>query len=119
MPNICDNTKCKPDAVCIGEDEPMCVCLNGEPTPDDCDKIGLVYLYIKIFYLALSCLTEIGVWTDFNDWSTCSATCGEGFRFRKRECLSPNNPKEKISNDHCLGIHTESQPCEVTTCPSK
>jgi hypothetical protein len=38
--NTCNKIKCKPDAVCIGEEEPICVCLNGEPTPDDCDKIG-------------------------------------------------------------------------------
>ena len=23
-----------------GKEIPTCVCLNGQPTPDDCDKIG-------------------------------------------------------------------------------
>ena len=43
--NVCDNFKCKPDAICISRNEdekekPICVCLNGQPTPDNCDKIG-------------------------------------------------------------------------------
>jgi len=62
---------------------------------------------------------EIGIWSDFNDWSTCSVTCGEGYRYRKRECLSANNTNEKIASEKCIGKDVEIQPCEVTTCPSK
>jgi hypothetical protein len=37
--------KCKPGAICIeyneeGQQVPTCACLNGQSTPDDCDKIG-------------------------------------------------------------------------------
>lgn len=37
--------KCKPGAICVdydanGKEKASCVCLNGQPTPDDCDKIG-------------------------------------------------------------------------------
>jgi hypothetical protein len=37
--------KCEPGAVCIGynhekKEIATCVCLNGQLTPDDCDKIG-------------------------------------------------------------------------------
>jgi hypothetical protein len=94
----------------------MCVCLNGEPTPDDCDKIGLIFISIENLLFAL---IEIGIWTEFNDWTTCSVTCGEGYRIRKRECLSANNQTEKISSEHCLGKEAEIELCEVTTCPSK
>ncbi|CAF3951465.1 unnamed protein product [Rotaria sordida] len=104
-PNVCDNVKCKPDAICIsynreGKQVPSCVCLNGQPTPDDCDKI------------------EIGIWTDYNDWSGCSVTCGEGYQFRKRECLSSNDKTQKIPSDNCIGTNIEIQPCNVTTCPT-
>jgi len=58
------------------------------------------------------------VWSDFDEWSLCSVTCGEGFRYRKRQCLSSNNTSQNISNENCLGKDIEIQPCEVTTCPS-
>ncbi len=61
---------------------------------------------------------EIGVWTDFDEWSLCSVTCGEGFRYRKRQCLSSNNTSQNISSENCLGKDIEIQPCDVTTCPS-
>ncbi|CAF2689222.1 unnamed protein product [Rotaria sp. Silwood2] len=99
-PKACDTVKCKPDAICIGDDKPTCICLNGGLTPDNCDRI------------------EIGTWTDFNDWSKCSVTCGEGYQFRKRECLSANDKTKKISSENCIGKHIEIQLCNITTCPT-
>ncbi len=64
-------------------------------------------------------MLEIGKWTDYNDWSTCSVTCGEGYRFRKRECLSSDDKTRKISTDNCIGKDIEIQPCDITTCPSR
>ncbi|CAF2071672.1 unnamed protein product [Rotaria magnacalcarata] len=95
----CDSVKCKPDAICIEDEKPRCVCLNGEPTPENCDKI------------------EIGTWTDYSEWSTCSVTCGEGFQFRKRDCVTANDRNQKISSEKCIGKGTEIQPCTVTSCP--
>jgi hypothetical protein len=46
-------------------------------------------------------------------------TCGEGYRFRKRECLSANNKSQKMLSEHCIGKDIEIQSCEVKTCPSK
>ncbi|CAF5188068.1 unnamed protein product, partial [Rotaria magnacalcarata] len=42
--NVCDGVKCKPGAICIDynhekKEIATCVCLNGQLTPDDCDKI--------------------------------------------------------------------------------
>ncbi|CAF0892529.1 unnamed protein product [Adineta steineri] len=98
--NVCDKVKCKPDAVCIGETEAKCICLNGAETPDNCDQI------------------ETGVWSDFKDWSVCSSTCGEGYQFRKRDCLSENDRNKKISNEHCIGKDTETQLCVIKACPT-
>lgn len=62
---------------------------------------------------------ELGVWNDFNDWSACSVTCGEGYRYRKRECVSSTDRSRKIPSDHCIGKDMEIKPCDVTTCPGK
>jgi len=70
----------------------------------------LLFPYIRI---------ETGIWTDYNDWSVCSVTCGEGYRFRKRECLSSDDKKRKISTDKCIGKDIEIQPCDITTCPGR
>ncbi len=67
----------------------------------------------------MSFVIETGKWTDFNDWSACSVTCGEGYRFRKRECLSATERNRKIPTDNCVGKDIEIQPCDITTCPSK
>ncbi len=64
-------------------------------------------------------MTETGIWTDYNDWSACSVTCGEGYRFRKRQCLSSNDKTRKIPTDNCIGKDIEIQPCDITTCPGR
>ncbi|UJR30136.1 hypothetical protein I4U23_017677 [Adineta vaga] len=102
--NVCDKMNCKSGAICVDYDSSgrkvaTCVCLNGQSTPDDCDKI------------------ETNVWTDFNDWSVCSVTCGEGYRFRKRQCLAANDRTQKLSSDQCIGKDIEIQPCDITHCP--
>ncbi|CAF4967912.1 unnamed protein product, partial [Rotaria socialis] len=58
-------------------------------------------------------------WTDYNEWSTCSVTCGEGFQFRKRDCVTVNDTNQNISSEKCIGKDTEIQPCTVTSCPGK
>lgn len=62
---------------------------------------------------------ETGVWSMYGDWSSCSVTCGEGYRFRKRDCLLSNGTMKKISYEHCIGKYIDIEPCNVTTCPSK
>ncbi len=71
------------------------------------------------FYVFLNCLIEIGEWSEFNDWSVCSATCGEGYQFRKRECLSVADKTKKSPPENCIGKDIEIQQCDITTCPGK
>lgn len=61
----------------------------------------------------------MGVWNNYNEWSTCSVTCGEGYQFRKRECLSSKDKNKKIPSDNCIGTDIEIQPCNITTCPGR
>lgn len=73
--------------------------------------------FIVIVFLMNFVFTEVGIWGDFSDWSTCSVTCGEGYKSRKRECFSSSDVKKQISTDHCVGKDVEIQPCDITTCP--
>lgn len=52
---------------------------------------------------ALSTKCEVGPWSE---WSTCSVTCGQGSRIRKREILSPKKSNSPTADDPCSGIKT-------------
>lgn len=49
--------------------------------------------------------TTTGPWTS---WSTCSATCGAGQRFRTRACNDLANP--------CIGVPMDTQTCNMGKC---
>lgn len=53
-----------------------------------------------------------GYWTDWNAWSTCTATCGGGTRYRERTCIEP-----QYGGDYCLGDATETEACDSVFCP--
>ena len=95
------------------------MCLNGQNTPDDCDKIGTYNTSFEKTILKM-CVSriDIGVWAEYSGWSACSVTCGEGYRFRKRDCLSSTEKNRKITTDSCIGKDIEIEPCDVTSCPS-
>ena len=48
-----------------------------------------------------------GGWTDFGDWSECSAECGTGSQTRSRSCT---NPAPANGGQECLGDETNSNP---------
>ncbi|XP_063683609.1 coadhesin-like [Bolinopsis microptera] len=55
-----------------------------------------------------------GGWTDFGDWSECSAECGTGSQTRSRSC---SNPAPANGGQECLGDDNESQECNTQGCP--
>ena len=55
-----------------------------------------------------------GGWTDFGDWSECSAECGGGTKSRKRSCT---NPTPAYGGIQCSGNSTETQTCNTDPCP--
>ena len=55
-----------------------------------------------------------GGWTDFGDWSECSAECGGGTKSRSRTCT---NPTPAFGGIHCTGKSTEAQECNTHLCP--
>jgi len=55
-----------------------------------------------------------GGWSDYGEWSECSADCGEGVQTRSRSC---NNPLPANGGAECEGEETESKPCNKGVCP--
>uniref|UniRef100_A0A7M5V4H0 VWFA domain-containing protein n=1 Tax=Clytia hemisphaerica TaxID=252671 RepID=A0A7M5V4H0_9CNID len=53
-----------------------------------------------------------GYWGEWSDFSTCSATCGKGKHYRKRECLG-----QKYNGKYCEGDAEYYKDCQVKYCP--
>ena len=59
------------------------------------------------------CLVD-GGFSDWEEWSACSATCGGGKRQRTRTC---NNPAPYGSGNDCVGVAEEEETCNDDECP--
>ena len=59
-----------------------------------------------------------GGFSDWSEFSPCSATCGNGFQERERAC---NNPVPENGGKNCsdLGELTERRVCSVMECPGQ
>ncbi|XP_060591307.1 SCO-spondin-like isoform X2 [Ruditapes philippinarum] len=55
-----------------------------------------------------------GEWTEWAVWTTCSATCGIGYKFRNRSC---NNPAPQYGGVNCSGNYDDNSTCSITHCP--
>uniref|UniRef100_A0A7M5WVK8 SEA domain-containing protein n=2 Tax=Clytia hemisphaerica TaxID=252671 RepID=A0A7M5WVK8_9CNID len=56
------------------------------------------------------------VWTEFDEWSVCSGSCGNGTRMRKRQCSPPENDGTPCgypvpSNYELIYEHIEVEDC--------
>ncbi|XP_013362367.1 PREDICTED: properdin isoform X2 [Chinchilla lanigera] len=61
------------------------------------------------------CCPEMGGWSNWGSWGSCSVTCSKGIRTRRRVC---NNPAPKCGG-HCLGVAQESEACDTQQiCPT-
>eukprot|EP00397_Hematodinium_sp_SG-2012_P000495 GEMP01000495.1.p1 GENE.GEMP01000495.1~~GEMP01000495.1.p1 ORF type:complete len:1392 (+),score=278.77 GEMP01000495.1:601-4776(+) len=58
--------------------------------------------------LVLDCL-----WSTWGLWSTCSQTCGNGWRSRSRDIQHDNS----VGGAPCKGVYDEWQHCELMECP--
>ena len=57
-----------------------------------------------------------GNWSTWQDWNSCSVTCGSGSRSRYQEC---NNPEPAHGGSNCQGNVTEIESCSMKVCPGK
>ena len=55
-----------------------------------------------------------GGWTEFGDWSECSAECDGGSKTRSRTCTNPA-PQHKGAD--CRGNESENRDCNTQDCP--
>ncbi|XP_006815023.1 A disintegrin and metalloproteinase with thrombospondin motifs 3-like, partial [Saccoglossus kowalevskii] len=54
-----------------------------------------------------------GSWSNWNEFSECSRSCGIGAQMRTREC---NNPKPSSEGDDCKGQNVEFRLCNTQDC---
>ena len=59
-----------------------------------------------------TCPTD-GNWSDFGDWSDCSAACGGGSQNRTRSC---SDPAPANGGSNCVGDAEESKECNDQPC---
>ena len=57
-----------------------------------------------------------GGWSDWTQWTECSASCDGGTRERTREC---NNPPPAYDGQDCDGDNIETEDCNEEECPSE
>jgi hypothetical protein len=64
-----------------------------------------------IIYLFISAVD--GQWSSWDNWSSCSVTCGGGSQSRSRLC---DNPAPQYGGANCSGNGTETQDCNTDPC---
>jgi hypothetical protein len=80
------------------------------------DVIGIsqpVLRSISVVCDALTVVPDAGIWSPWQQWSGCSATCGGGSRQRTRTC-QPVWPQMTLP--YCDGLDLDSQPCNLGVC---
>ena len=55
-----------------------------------------------------------GGWTEFGDWTECSAACGGGTQTSSRTCT---NPSSANGGAECQGRSTRERECNTQRCP--
>ncbi|XP_067046091.1 cartilage intermediate layer protein 2-like isoform X3 [Acropora muricata] len=56
-------------------------------------------------------------WSRWSPWSDCSKTCGNGTRFRRRTCVSKNQPPFQSAPISCAGKPQQTGNCSQWKCP--
>ncbi|KAJ8305884.1 hypothetical protein KUTeg_016429 [Tegillarca granosa] len=79
----------------------ICICPEGW-TGQNCHKKGT---------------EEALEWAAWEDWGTCSASCGHAYQKRVRKCLETSNGKSHPSTE-CYGRDVEYRACLFKECPS-
>lgn len=74
------------------------------------DRATLIPCSLILYHLVNG---GFGAW---NEWTTCSQTCGGGTQQRSRDC---NNPSPSFGGDDCVGEASGVQLCNTQLCPSK
>ena len=73
------------------------------------------YNNTSIHLIALLKFTVDGGWSDWSEYSACSATCGQGIQIATRECT---NPAPEGSGQPCIGDTQAQRDCMIVECAS-
>ncbi|KAG0722995.1 Thrombospondin-1 [Chionoecetes opilio] len=65
----------------------------------------------------MNTLVQVSLWACWSEWSSCSASCGDGRQVRTRRCVSSQNPF--IEAQGCAGNSISQQPCHAHPCPGE
>ena len=68
---------------------------------------------IRYSFVNLISVAVDGGWSQFGEWSECSAECGGGVQTRTRAC---NNPAPQQGGADCVGDATETRACNSDPC---
>ncbi len=65
----------------------------------------------NVFFVAVD-----GQWADWSEWTTCSLTCGGGYKTRFRYC---DDPLPEGTGKDCDGEDMQNFTCNFLDCPSE
>ena len=92
-------------------------CTNPSPSSGgfDCTRLGKPVQSTQCYLV--DCPID-GNYTAWSNWTTCSATCGEGTKTRTRSCTNPS-PLHGGRDCTELGSNIEIKPCKEQNCLGK
>lgn len=92
-------------------------CTNPSPSSGgfDCTRLGKPVQSTQCYLV--DCPID-GNYTAWSNWTTCSATCGEGTKTRTRSCTNPS-PLHGGRDCTELGSNIEIKPCKEHNCLGK
>ena len=76
-------------------------------------RFGKIFV---IWCFLLYIISVNGSWSEWDDWGSCSVTCGGGNRTRLRTCT---NPPPANGGLDCKGPSEETGNCNANPCPGK
>ncbi|XP_025102599.1 A disintegrin and metalloproteinase with thrombospondin motifs adt-2-like isoform X5 [Pomacea canaliculata] len=84
-------------------------CVGNETSLAQCKHLGLYIHYCEHWMdVGVMCGFSSSVWGQWETWSACSATCGDGSRSRRRPCSRTQGA--------CPGEATQTDTCSNTAC---
>ena len=71
---------------------------------------------VIIVFILLPFIPVSGGYSEWGDWTNCTANCGSGEQFRTRTCT---NPVPEFGGNDCtlIGESTEKRECNKVPCP--
>ena len=80
-------------------------------------KFNFIQLYQSYSYTSNFCHVLVdGAFSEWDDWTECSVSCGGGGQTRSRRC---DNPAPQFGGLECVGELTECQECNIEPCASQ